>query len=396
MAGAEKNATALGIVAPEAEALEPMIGPLVTALARDEYPVVGFGAAPGDDARMFLEENRVKWVNMPLSASGFEPTAQIRGLATLSRAVKSNDVRALLGLGLSGAVLAGLAGRMTRVHRTVALFDALPPELSHATTFASRFRQKTARRLMNIALNRVDAAIFQNESDAEFLRDLNCLPDRLEVHISGRSLVNLDDIPQRPLPTAATGLTFLAIGPLVRSQGIREYCLAALSMMEQGIRANWNLLASEGRGPDAIDPAELPGLGEAVTLLAPATPIGEALADTHVFVLPALTDATPEAAVHALGTGRAMIVTDRPAHTALVDEPVNGLIVQSDDHDALAEGMSYYVTRPDVIAAMARASRMKAERMFGAREATKALRRILDLVPPQRPAVTRYQERQAG
>ena len=54
-------------------------------------------------------------------------------------------------------------------------------------------------------------------------------------------------------------------------------------MVEHGVRANWHLLASEGRGPEAIDPAELPGLGEAVTLLAPTTTVEEALAGAHVF-----------------------------------------------------------------------------------------------------------------
>ncbi|MBI1383794.1 MAG: glycosyltransferase [Rhizobiales bacterium] len=385
----------LALVAPDPEAVRPLVGPLLEELSRDALVTVGFGGEPQGETAQWLASIGIDWHEVALRGDGFEPAAQVRAMAALSRRFKSAGITSVLGLGPTGALFAGLAGRLARTPRIVALIDSLPGDIAlEATGFRERVRRATARRLLSAGLTRLDAAFFVRGPDADMLEEQGLLPERLEMHIGRGVDVDVDAIAARPLPQISGGMTFLAAGPLVASQGLREFCLAALALSDHGVRANWQLLASEGRGPDAIDPSLLPGLGEVVSLVPTATPTLEALAGAHVFVLPARLDQVPEVAVEALAVGRPIVATDVPAHRVLVDEPVNGVFVAPNDVAALADGMAYCLRRPDLVASMSRASRTKAERLFAKRNVSLALRRILEL--PDAPTGTTAGRASAG
>ena len=62
-----------------------------------------------------------------------------------------------------------------------------------------------------------------------------------------------------------------------------------------------------------------------------------------------------------------------------VDERVNGCFVAPRDADALADAMESYLKRPDLIPAMARASRAKAERFSTASSVKRTMLELLRL-----------------
>jgi len=54
--------------------------------------------------------------------------------------------------------------------------------------------------------------------------------------------------------------------PMLAGSGVHEFCAAATAHIENGTRARFDLITRPGEGADAVDPANLPGLGEAVNL----------------------------------------------------------------------------------------------------------------------------------
>ena len=75
----------------------------------------------------------------------------------------------------------------------------------------------------------------------------------------------------------------------------------------------------------------------------------------------------------ALAVVRPVLVTDAACHRDFVDGGSNGWLVPGCDAVALTAGMTAVLKRPDLLAGMARASRMKAERRLDRRAAWPAL-----------------------
>ena len=85
----------------------------------------------------------------------------------------------------------------------------------------------------------------------------------------------------------------------------------------------------------------------------------------------------PRPLLQAMAAGRPIVTTNIAGCRETVDERVNGCFVAPRDADALADAMESYLKRPDLIPAMARASRAKAER-FGTAASVK--RTMLELL----------------
>ena len=81
----------------------------------------------------------------------------------------------------------------------------------------------------------------------------------------------------------------------------------------------------------------------------------------------------------ALAAGRPVIVADIPGSRETVDERVNGCLVEPGNAGELAGAMESFLKRPDLIPAMARASRLKAERKFDVRDVNASWFKILGI-----------------
>ena len=78
-----------------------------------------------------------------------------------------------------------------------------------------------------------------------------------------------------------------------------------------------------------------------------------------------------------LALARARVVADGAFAREIVDDRVNGCLFAGADPAALADALAVFVRRPDLIAPMARAGRLKAERRFDERRIASALLGLL-------------------
>lgn len=375
----------LAFVAPDPSALPTLLGPLLTELADEGWPLIAVGPQPAPEIELLAAGWGLSWHGVDMDTGGFDPSGKVRLVSAVSRVLKNAKAHVVVGVGMQGAVLGGLAGRLAAVDQVVALIDHVGPELDASDGFRSRLQRATTRRLFSMALARAQIAIFLRAGDAERLSEAGLIPRGVEVSVVRGRSVDIERIAPATLPPITRGLRFAMAAPLQRTSGVHEFCAAATAHVEAGTRASFDVFAVPGTGRDAIEPATLPGLGEAVTLTIETGDITAGLAGAHVVVVPAHVGASSVAlAPAALALGRPLLVSDAPACEPLVDEPVNGLRFAAGDADALARTISRMLKRPDLIPAMARASRLKAERLFGSETATADLRYAMGL--PARPA----------
>ena len=101
-----------------------------------------------------------------------------------------------------------------------------------------------------------------------------------------------------------------------------------------------------------------------LTIVEDGTELSQFIASAHVFVAPSHAEAMPYCALQALASGRPLIVSNTAGNRETTDEMVNGMLVPTGNAAALADAIQRMIAHRDLLPAMARASRLKAERHF--------------------------------
>ena len=219
--------------------------------------------------------------------------------------------------------------------------------------------------------------MFHNTADRAYLVAAGLLGPQQKSFVQPGSGVDLQRWAEAPLPPLQGGLVFLMAGRLARSTGADTFAVAAALVKSQAPHVTFLLAGPQGSGPEGLAPDDLDN--GAFEYLGALDDIGPALTRSHVFVYPAHGEGMPGAVLEAMSMGRPIITTDTPGCRDTVDERVNGCLVPPGNPEALAEAMQSFLRRPELIAAMARASRMKAERRFDQRPVVAALMDVLGL-----------------
>ncbi len=142
------------------------------------------------------------------------------------------------------------------------------------------------------------------------------------------------------------------------------------------------LAGPAGTSASVVKPEELRAYAEAVTFLGPLVDVRPALADCHVFVYPSDGEGMPRALLEALASGRPVVTTTAPGCRDTADDRVNGCLVPPGDVAALELAMASFLKRPDLLASMSRASRLKAERHFDERHVIDAMMELIGVRLP--------------
>jgi len=271
--------------------------------------------------------------------------------------------------GAGTMVRAVLAARRARARRVVAIVTGLSSVVAEA---GAGGRMPPAPRYAK-AFKAASAVVFHNQDDKKDMERAGLLPAGLETHVVAGAGVNLDDFRVEPLPPISGGLVFLMVSRLDRTRGVIDYCEAARSAKQRAPGATFRLAGPAGDGPGGFEPEELRRYHGVIEFLGPLADVRPAIAQSHVFVYPSHREGMPRAVLEAMAMGRAIITTDAPGCRETVDDRVNGCLVPVADVDKLASAMLSFLKRPDLLPAMARASRLKAERRFDERTVNRTL-----------------------
>lgn len=236
-----------------------------------------------------------------------------------------------------------------------------------------------AIRHLRQVLAQTDALVCHNRDDARLLDQLGVLPADRPVTLVPGAGVDLERYPFEPLPQLAGGFTVVMIARLDRRSGVVEYCAAADRVVARSPNVRFVLAGLESSGADALTREAVRRLSDHVDVVGPLADVRPLIASAHLYVQATRGEGMPRSLLEALATGRPVVATDTPGCRDCVDVRINGVLVPPGDGDALAGAIESVLRRPDLMPAMARASRQKAEHRFDSAIAVAELMRSMGL-----------------
>jgi glycosyltransferase involved in cell wall biosynthesis len=327
--------------------------------------------------RAHVEELGALTADYPLARRGLNPLDDIKSLRALLAQMRSFRPDVVMGYTPKPAIYGSIAARIARVPRIVPMITGLGIAFLGQSR-RDRALQFLSRRLYARAFRSSHAAIFHNKEDQRQLSRVKVLPAGFPARVVGGSGVDLAQFGETPLPAVTDGLSFLMVARLLKYKGVLEFCEAAREVKKTTPNARFVLVGPEEHGPGGLTAADMARWQDCVTYAGPQSDVRPYLARCHVFVLPSYDgEGLPRTVLEAMATGRPIITTDSRGCRETVDERVNGCLVPIGDAKALAEAMRSFLRRPDLIPAMARASRQKAVRRFDVEIVTRDTMAIL-------------------
>ena len=364
----------VAVVGHNAQSLLRFRGPLIAAMTAARHRVLAL--APDIDATTgaALEGIGARVGTFPLAPPGASPFANRRTATGLTESLAAFEPHVVLASGPKAAAMGTLAGRAAGAGHVVLVVNGLAAlQMVDGGDTGGWLQARTVRRRNRKAIAAADTVVFHNPGDASALVAQGLLPANKPILVLPGSGIDLARYASAPLPSAADGLVFMMAARLVKATGVETYCEAARLVKARSPSARFVLAGPPGMGPDGLSPQALARFREVVEYAGPVADIRPLLAAAHVVVYPARGEGCPGVLLEAMSIGRPVITSTDPGCRQTVDERVNGCLVSPGSPQELAEAMQFFLRRPDLLPAMARASRLKAERRFDQRPVVTAL-----------------------
>lgn len=344
--------------------------------------------APAWDAESAALVNRLYGETeiVALEPSGWALMRDRRVVSDLARSIAhwKADVVCVRGESLFSLVLS--AARKAKVSRTVAIIENMAGEDEIPGGGEDELADEA---LLRKVCTLAGTVLFMNRDDANTALQRGILADREKCAVVPATGVDVEADEVLPLPAIGQGLVFAMRATADQASGAADFIRAAV-LLKPFAPATRFILAVDppvtsrsiavdqlqelaagvvdvrGLGSLSDDVQESP-VGQAAAKNAAGEPGGHLenyLAECHVVVHAPLAASAPRVLWQAMAAGRPIIASDIPGCRDTVDERVNGCLVKPGNVEALSSAMQSFLRRPDLIPAMARASRSKAERVF--------------------------------
>ena len=366
----------VALIAPDGLSLLRQRSELIADIIARRHSVLALLPEQAAQSIPALMERGIAAATFPWKSDRPSILADRQTVAAIAGQLADWRAHVVLCYGAKTLPLGALAARKARVKRRVGLVTALPPVMMPD---AGALPGWAWRRLLKSGFKALDAAVFHIDSHRAQLTAAGCLPRTLEVATVAGSGVDLMRYTMQPLPPLAndgrTALNFAMVARLDAAKGVIEFCEAAMQVKNTAPDTRFILAGRDGD----LDRTLLSRYGISIEIIDDQGDAGPLCAASHVFVLPSWGEALPRVLLEALAIGRPIITTDIAGARETVDERVNGVLVPPKNVTALVAAMESFINRPDLIPAMARASRSKAERRFDVRTVNATLLHMLGL-----------------
>jgi glycosyltransferase involved in cell wall biosynthesis len=366
----------LAIIAPDGESLLRQRAELIAEVLAHRHSVLALVPEASAATLPSLSQRGLAAATYPMPRNVPHMLADGKAVTALTAALVEWRPHVVLCFGAKPMLLGAMAAKKAGVVRRVGLMTTLADGMNSE---AAAIPAWGWRRLLRGGLEALDGIVFHNAAHRARLHALGLLRPELAIAVVPGAGVDLMHHALQPLPAlteaGTAALNFLMIARKDAAKGISEFCQAAKAVRERAPDTRFILA-----GPDGdLAAAKIAAFGDIVQVLGDQDDIRPLLAAAHVVVVPSWGEGLPRILLEALATGRPVITSDIAGCREAVDERVNGILVPPRDAAALADAMLSFLKRPDLIPAMARASRSKAERRFDVRGVNGVLMGVLGL-----------------
>jgi len=371
-----KSVKRLAVIAPDGASLLRQRAELLAAVLARRHSILTLVPQQASAAIPELEARGFTAAVFAMPSTEPRMLADGRTIKMLAETLAEWRAHVILGYGAKPMLLGAVAAKKAGVGRRVGLLTALPAGLDADPAAVPPWGW---RRLMRSGFEALDAVVCHNEAQRQRLQGLGLMPAGVASAVVAGAGVDLVANAAQPLPPMVVdgvpALNFAMIGRKDAGKGAVEFCKAARRLREKAPDTRFILAGPDGGLPAAL----LSRYQDCVQILGDQADVRPLIAAAHVVVVPSWGEGMPRVLLEALAAGRPVITTDTPGCREAVDERVNGVLVPPRDASALAEAMMSFLKRPDLIPAMARASRAKAERRFDVRAVNATLLEAMGL-----------------
>ncbi len=335
--------------------------------SRGFAPVLMHGPVDDDEAELPLEDDETPVLHNPWLRRRIDPVADLRAANEIRRAIawiRPSIVHTHMAkagaLGRRAAMSSGVPGIVHTFHGHVLegyfatpvnrLFVSIERELARRTDALVGVSRSVRDDLARIGIGEeaawsvipygFDLAPFATPASdrATVRRDLGIAPDALAVGIVGRLV-----------PIKNLGLFFRAAHRVAAEHPRTVF-----------------VVAGDGDLRSALEPEARELLGDRVVFTGWVGDLPSLYASLDVTVLTSLNEGTPVALIEAAAAGIAAVATDVGGVRDVVEDGVTGLLVPSEDADALAATIGRLLADPHARAAMGERGRARAVERFSA------------------------------
>lgn len=334
--------------------------------ARRADEVVVLGNEPLDRWGEYFKSIGVRYAPYSVSRNGLSPIEDLKTYRELRDLIAEEKPDKVLTNFVKANVYGCIAAHRAGIEDIFVMMGGLG-SVFHGDDTKSKLARKFVVAEYKASLKYAKRIFFQNDEDSNLLVSLGLVKRDQVVRING-SGVNTEHFPQRPLPDKPS-LVF--VGRLVRGKGVMEYLEAARMVKKEHPEAEFNLVGPYDTNPSALKPEDIQPFIDDGTVVyhGEQKDVRPYLEMASVFVLPSYYgEGTPKSALEAMSTGRPLIVADAVGCREVVEDGVNGYLVESKSTSSLAAAMVSLVKDGDLRLGMAMESRKMAVNRFDVNE----------------------------
>lgn len=205
--------------------------------------------------------------------------------------------------------------------------------------------------LYRVSLSRVEKVFLLNPDDRKLFVNERMVHSSKTILLDGIG-VDLDHYTySKP---QLEPVCFIMIARLLREKGVLDYVKAARIIKNKFPYTRFLLVGSLDKNPGSVTEVEVSAWIAEGLIECPGQvqDIRIWIAQSSVFVLPSYREGLPRSTQEAMAMGRPVITTDVPGCRETVSDGLSGFIVPVLNYEALADAMSIFIERPELIISM--------------------------------------------
>lgn len=299
---------------------------------------------------------------LPVDKRGINPIADIRLLVAMYLWYREGSPAVVHHFTIKPVIFGTLAAKLAGVPRIVNTITGL----GYAFTESRGWLRGAAIMLYRFSLRYADKVFFQNRDDLEYFVE-NRMVGREKCDLVPGSGVDLSRYRPSAAGAGEFSIDFLMISRLLYDKGIAEFVAASRELRHSHPYARCVILGGlDRRNPSAVSLTEVAGWeGEGqVEWHDQVDDVRPFIRDSKVVVLPSYREGTPRSLLEAAAMGKPLIATDVVGCREVVDDGINGILVQPRDPAGLAKAMKRLLEDPALRDRFGAAGRFKMEQAF--------------------------------